>query len=176
MFRAHVKPREVNSMHLKFVPVTLLLLSSCQGTQSHDPSLLSFRMPEGSTLTLNKALEIPAGNTHALLQSGKLTTESDRNLYEISCRFDVRTFGPRMIEPEVFRIRRTEDGQRRASDAGIWAFFSEIHLDSDKGTDVIMLRCQSWGYGMDWHFSVADMETALGDYFTFTFSQNNKTN
>jgi hypothetical protein len=128
-------------------------------------------MPEGSTLTLNKAMEIPAGSTHALLQSGELTTESKSNQYEVSCRFDVRSFGPRNIEPEEFRIRRTEDGQRRVSDAGIWSFFSEIHLDSDKGTDVIMLRCQSWSYIMHWHFSVADMQKALGNYFTFTFPE-----
>lgn len=158
-------------MSIRFLSFGLLLLTACQGMQSHDPSLLNFRMPEGSTLSLNKALEIPAGKTHALLQFGELTTESESNLYEVSCRFDLRSFGPRTIEPEVFRIRRTEDGQRRASDAGIWAFFSEIHLDSDKGTDVIMLRCQSWGFAMNWHFSVADMQTALGDYFTFTFAQ-----
>ena len=156
-------------MNMKTIPSVVLLLTACQGTQSHDPALLTFRMPEGSTLTLNKVLEIPAGNTHALLQFGELTTESRSNLYEVSCRFDVRSFGPRTIEPEIFRIRRTEDGQRRASDAGIWVFFSEIHLDSDKGTDVIMLRCQTWGYGMNWHFSVSDVQTTLGDYFTFTF-------
>ena len=159
-------------MTLKTIPVVAVLLTACQSTQSHNPSLLSFRMPDGSTLTLNKALEIPAGSTHALLQSGELTTESEANLYEVSCRLDLKAFGPRTIEPEEFRIHRTEDGQRRVSDAGIWAFFSEIHLDSDKGTDVIMLRCSSWGYGMHWHFSVADMQTALGDYFTFTYPQN----
>ena len=161
-------------MHIKLIPLgsLLLTLTACQGTQSHDPSLLSFRIPEGSTLTLNKPLEIPTDNAHALFQSGELTTESNSNLYEVSCRFDVGSFGPRIIEPEDFRIHRTEDGQLRASDAGIWEFFSEIHLDSDKGTDVIMLRCQSWGYGMHWHFSVADMQTALGNYFTFTFPKN----
>ena len=156
-------------MNIKTFPVVLLLLTACQGTQSHDPSLLSFRMPEGATLSLDKVLEIPAGHTHAQLQSGQVTTEWDSSLYEISCRFDVSAFGPRTIEPEVFRIRRTEDGSRRASDGGIWVYFSEVHLDSDRGTDVIMLRCQRWGYNLDWHFSVADMTTALGDYFTFAF-------
>lgn len=160
-------------MHIKLLSTgsLLLTLTACQGTQSHDPSLLSFRIPEGSTLALDKPVEIPAGNTHALFQSGSLITESGSNLYEVSCRFEVRSFGPRTIEPEVFRIRRTEDGQRRASDAGLWVFFSEIHLESDKSTDIIMLRCQSWGYGMNWHFSVTDMKTALGDYFTFNFAQ-----
>ena len=158
-------------MHLKAMPIVLLMLASCQMTQSQDPSSLTFSMPEGSTLTLNKELSIPAGNTHALLQSGKLITIRERNQYNIHCRFETRTFGPRTIEPEVFRIRRTEDGQRRISDAGIWLFFSEIYLDSDKGTDVIMLRCQTWGSRMDRNFTVTEMEPTLGDYFTFNFPQ-----
>lgn len=148
-----------------------LLLASCQTLQSDDPSSLSFRMPPGSTLSLDKALDIPAGHTHALLQDGRQITTAERNEYRINCRFDVRSFGPRTIEPEVFRIRRTEDGQRRISDAGIWLFFSEIHLDSDKGTDVIMLRCQTWGSGMDRNFTVTEMGPTLGDYFRFTFPQ-----
>ena len=156
-------------MYIKAMPIVLFTLASCQMTQTKDPSSLTFRMPEGSTLALNKDLEIPAGNTHALLQSGQLITERDRNQYDINCRFETRTFGPRTIEPEVFRIRRTEDGQRRISDAGIWLFFSEIHLDSDKGTDVIMLRCQTWGSRMDRNFTVTEMEPTLGDYFSFSF-------
>ena len=158
-------------MHLKAVPVILLALTSCQATQTHDPSSLTFRIPEGSTLALNKDLDIPAGSTHALLQSGKSISKSDRNQYNINCRFETRTFGPRTIKPEVFRIRRTEDGQRQISDAGIWLFFSEIHLESDKGTDVIMLRCQTWGSRMDRNFTVTEMKPTLGDYFTFTFPQ-----
>lgn len=156
-------------MHLIYIPVVLLLITACQGTKSSDPSSSAFRIPQGSTLTLNKELEIPAGSTHALLQSGRLTTAKDSSLYEISCRFDTSSFGPKTIEPEEFRIRRTEDGQREASKGGIWAYYSEIYLDSDKGTDVVMLRCQTWGYNIHWHFSVADMKAALGDYFTFTF-------
>jgi hypothetical protein len=158
-------------MHVKYIPVVLLLLTSCQGTQSRDPASLSFRIPEGSTLTLNRQLEIPAGNTHALLQSGRPISAGDNDLYEISCRFDTRSFGPRTIEPEAFSIRRTEDGSRRASDGGLWVYYTELHLDSSKGTDVNMLRCQRWGYNLHGHFTVAEMETALGDYFTFTFPE-----
>lgn len=163
-------------MYLKAMPIVLLMLASCQMTQTQDPSSLTFRMPEGSTLTLNKELSIPAGNTHALLQSGELITVRERNQYDIHCRFETRTFGPRTIEPEVFRIRRTEDGQRRISDAGIWLFFSEIYLDSDKGTDVIMLRCQTWGSRMDRNFTVTEMEPTLGDYFTFSFPSTEPSN
>jgi len=156
-------------MSLKIIPVVVLVLSSCQSMQSDDPSSLSFKMPGGSTLALNKDLEIPDGKTHALLQAGKLTTERDRDDYKLNCRFDVKTFGPRTIKPEVFKIRRTEDGQEKVSDAGIVRFYSDVYLDSDKGTDVIKLTCQEWGGKIDRNFTVTEMETALGDYFTFTF-------
>lgn len=160
-------------MHLLYIVVILLLMTSCQNTRSIDPSSLSFRMPEGSTLSLNTQLEIPAGNTHALLQYGKVITDKDRNQYEISCRFDLKSFGPSIIEPETYKVRRTEAGSWIASQGGIWEYFTEIHLDSDKGTDVIMMRCQRWGYNLHWHFSADEMKTALGDYFTFTFPHNN---
>lgn len=158
-------------MKLEYIPIAALVLSSCQSMHSDDPSSMSFRMPEGSTLTLNKDLVITEGNTHALLQNGKVITTAERNDYSINCRFDVRSFGPRTIKPEVFRVRRTEDGHRRVSDAGIFRYYSDIYLDSDNGTDVIKLACQVWGYGTERNFTVTEMEPTLGDYFTFTFPQ-----
>ena len=157
-------------MITKSIPiVVVLLLSSCQSMHTADPSSLSFKVPDGSTLSLNKDLEVPDGNTHALLQAGHLTTEKNRHEYNINCRFDVETFGPRTIKPEVFKIQRTEDGQIMVSQGGILRFYSDVYLQSDKGTDVIKLTCQQLGYTMDRTFSIAEMETALGDYFTFTF-------
>ena len=156
-------------MNLRLIPMVVLLLNSCQSMQSTDPTSLSFSIPDGSTLSLNKDLEIPDDKTHALLQAGKLTTGKNRDKYKLNCRFDVKTFGPRTIRPEVFKIRRTEDGQEKVSDAGIVRFYSEVYLDSDKGTDVIKLTCQEWGGKIDRNFTVSEMEAALGDYFTFTF-------
>lgn len=120
---------------------------------------------------MNEDLEIPEGKTHALLQAGKLRTERNKDDYKLNCRFDVKKFGPRTIMPEVFKIRRTEDGQEKVSDAGIVRFYSDVYLDSDKDTDVIKLTCQEWGGKIDRTFTVSEMETALGDYFTFTFRQ-----
>jgi hypothetical protein len=157
-------------MHVKYLPIAALLLSSCATTQSTDPSKLSFKIPEGSTLALNKALEIPDGKTHTALQYGKTTTDKDRDDYKLNCRFDVKKFGPRTIKPETFRIRRSEDGQEWISQtAGILRNYTDVFLDSDKGTDVIKLSCQEQGYQMDRTFTISEMETALGEYFTFTF-------
>jgi hypothetical protein len=159
-------------MHMKLLPVTVILISACTTTQSTDPSKLSFKIPKGSTLALNKALEIPDNKTHATLQFGKVVTDRKRKDYNLNCRFDVKKFGPRKIEPEVFNIRRSEDGQEWISQAaGILRYYSDIYLDSDKGTDVIKVTCQEQGSKIDRNFTVSDIEKALGDYFTFTFPE-----
>jgi len=156
-------------MNPRLIPAAVLLLSSCQSMQSSDPSSLSFKIPDGSTISLNKDLDIADGKTHALLQAGKLTTDKDRDDYKLNCRFDVKDFGPRTIKPEVFKIQRNEDGRNMVSEGGIVRYYSDIYLKSDEGTDAIKLTCQQLGYTMDRSASVSEMQTALGDYFTFSF-------
>ena len=157
-------------MSIKLIPFAILLLSSCQTTQSTDPSQLTFKIPDGSTLSLNNNLEIPADKTHATLQFGKVTTDKERNDYKLNCRFDVKEFGPRTVEPEVFSIRRSESGQEWISQAaGLLRNYTDVFLDSNKGTNVIKLTCQEQGYAKDGTFTISEMETAVDDYFTFTF-------
>jgi len=158
-------------MNLKFIPVVILALSICQPAHSNDPSSLTFKIPEGSTLTLNQDLDIPDGKTHATLQFGKLMTDREKDDYKLNCRFDVKQFGPRTIKPEVFKIRRSEHGEETISEAGIIRFYSDIYLDSDKGTDVIKLTCQEQGGKIDRTFTIAEMDSALGGYFTFKFTK-----
>ena len=154
---------------LMLVPVIALI--ACSTMQSGDPSSLFFEIPEGSTLTLNNKLEIPPLSTHALIQAGRLLAENEKNEYEINCRFDVKGFGPRIIEPEIFRIRRTENGQEWFSYEVIMRFYTELYLESNKGTDVIKLECQRWGDGIDRNFTVSEMATALGSVFIFNFNK-----
>lgn len=131
--------------------------------------MLSFRVPGGSTLSLNEPIEIPAGRTHAFIQSGQLTTESARNQYYLGCRLNFREFGPRTIEPEVFTIRRDEHSEGWESRPNFYFYRSEIFLDSEKGTDVIKLECDRWAVPPSSNFSFADMQQTLGDYLTFNF-------
>ena len=56
-----------------------------------------------------------------------------------------------------------------AMEGALLRYYTDVFLDSNKGTDVIKLTCQEHGDATDRAFTVADMETALGDYFTFTF-------
>ena len=153
------------------LPILLsLVLSACVFMQSDDPALLSFRVPGGSELALKKAIDIPAGKTHALIQSGQVATESDRNQYHLSCRLNFREFGPRTITPEVFTIRRTEHREGWESRPNIYFYTSEIFLDSAKGTDIISMECGRWAVPPSFNFSFADMQQTLGDYVTFQFN------
>ena len=148
-----------------------LTASSCASMNSSDPDSLGFSIPEGSTLSLNKKLSISHRDTHAVVQQGKETTDKDKNDYAINCRLDLKEFGPRSIEPEDFRVTRTEDGQNWISQPSILRFYTEIYLSSAKGTDIIKMVCQEYGDQTDRNFTVAEMQAALGDYFTFTFAE-----
>jgi hypothetical protein len=147
-----------------------ILLSACQSIPSDNPGSLSFRVPPGSTLSLNKNLDIADGNTHVMIQSGRLTTEQKRNNYVVACRVNFRDFGPRTIEPEVFNILRTEDGEGWVSRPNIYSYTTEIYLGSEKGTDIIKIVCNTWAMPPSVNFSYAEIEQALGDYFTFSFN------
>ena len=148
-------------------------LSACSAMQSNDPDSMYFDIAEGSTLSLNKKLTIPANDTHAVVQLGKEIKDKDKNEYAINCRLDVKEFGVRTLEPEDFKITRTEDGQNWISHPSILRFYTEIYLRSDKGTDIIKMVCQEYGDQTDRNFTVAEMQDALGDVFTFKFATEN---
>ena len=155
------------------IPILLLaslILSACQSMHSNDPSQLSFRVPAGSTLSLNKAVEIPAGKTHVYVQSGRVGAESDGNLYDLGCRLNFKAFGPRTVNPEVFNIVRTADREGWESRPNIYFYSTEVFLASEKNTDVISMLCRTWAVPPSFNFSYADMEQTLGNYFTFAFN------
>ena len=147
-----------------------LIVSACQSVATDNPAELSFRVPPSSTLSLNKKIDIAEGNTHVMFQSGKITTEKQRNNYVVACRVNFRNFGPRTVEPEVFKILRTEDTEGWVSRPNIYSYTTEIYLGSDKGTDIIKIVCNTWAMPPSVNFSYAEIEQALGDYFTFSFN------
>lgn len=157
-------------MRLTILPIVILLLASCQSLHSSDPDSMFFSIPKGSILSLNKKLTISSSNTHAVVQGGKEIADKDRKDYAINCRLDFKEFGPRTIEPEDFKITRTEDGKNWISQPSILRFYTEIYLTSDKGTDIIKMVCQEYGGTIDRNFTVAEMQNALGDYFSFSFA------
>ena len=156
-------------MKLFALSTFIFVLCSCASTPSDDPDSLNFQIPPGSTLSLNKPLTISEGKTHVYIQANQQSTEKKVNRYDINCRLDFREFGPRTIEPEKFRVTRTEDGQEWYSYPNIRRFDTIVYLESDKDTDIIMLDCEYWGDRFDRNFTVAEMQQSLGELMTFTF-------
>lgn len=150
--------------------LTAVILSACSSMQSNDPNSMYFDIPAGSTLSLNKKLTIPSNDTHAVVQQGKEIKDREKNEYVINCRLDVKKFGVRTLEPEDFKITRTEDGTNWISYPSILRFYTEVYLSSDKGTDIIKMVCQEYGDQKDRNFTVAEMQQALGDIITFKFA------
>jgi hypothetical protein len=157
---------------MKNIPLflTCITLGACASMHSDDPHSLFFDIPEGSTFSLNKKLTIDHHDTHALIQHGKVINDNDKNDYDINCRIEFRNFGPRTVEPEVFKITRTEDGRTIISVGNIVRYWTEVYLSSDKGTDIIKMVCQEYDGIEGKNFPVADMQNALGDYVTINFA------
>lgn len=152
--------------------IVVLCLPSCSMLHSSDPASLAFSIPAGSNLVLRETLPIEHNNTHATIQFGKFISERDRRDYEVNCRIDFREFGPREIEPESYRISRSEDGNHWVSQAAVMRYYTEVQLESDRGTDVIEMVCQQYGSQTDNHFTVADMQATLGDIVRFELAGN----
>lgn len=149
---------------------TLFFLSACAALHSNNPDSEFFDIPKGSTLSLNDKLDIPHNDTHAVIQYGKEIADKDRHNYDVNCRLNFKKFGPRTIEPEDFKVSRTEDGENWISQASsILRYYTEIYLTSDKGTDIIKMVCQQYGDPSDYHFTVNEIEKTLGNYLSFTF-------
>jgi hypothetical protein len=157
-------------MKLILLTLAAFLISSCQSMHSNDPNSLFFSIPEGSTLSLDKEMTISSSNTHGTIQAGKLINDDAREFYDINCRLDFKKFGPRTIEPEEFSITRTEDGQNWISQPSILRFYTEVYLASDKDTDIIKMVCQIYGDANDRNFTVAEMQTALGDFINIKYT------
>ena len=155
-------------------PLILLIIvsviSSCASLHSNDPNSMFFSIPEGSTLSLNNEMTLSHEVTHGLIQFGKEITDIDREFFEINCRLDFKKFGPRTIEPEIFTITRTIDGQNWVAQPTRLRFYTEVYLASNKDTDVIKMVCQIYGDPSDRNFTVAEMQTALGDFITINYA------
>ncbi|MBT8120637.1 MAG: hypothetical protein KJN89_13070 [Gammaproteobacteria bacterium] len=150
--------------------LSAVTISACSTMHSSDPDSLYFQIPAGSTLSLNQKLTIPGNDTHAVVQQGKEIKDRDKNEYAINCRVDVKEFGVRTLEPEDFKVTRTEDGQNWISHPSIMRFYTEVYLSSSRGTDIIKMVCQEYGSQNDRNFTVAEMQQALGDILTFKFA------
>lgn len=154
-----------------FVIILLAVsLTACNTAATRDVSSFAFRIPSGSKLVLNEAVQIPSGQAHLKFQHGVMSGAVDE--YSTNCRFNVYDLGPTRIEADTFTISRASSGQEWAIHPNIMRFYREIPLKSETQKGVTKLVCQHWEEVLGGrNVTVPQMQEALGRYFSFEFAQ-----
>jgi hypothetical protein len=147
-----------------------LALAGCNTAQTRDINSPFYKVPPGSTIILNKDLDIPTGEAHIDLQDGSPAAAVGN--YNVSCSFRVRNLGPSTIKADTFKIRETSPGQEWVSRPDIMSFYREFRLESARQPDVMKFVCQDWDGPITGRpVSVPEMQKAVGSYVTFSFAQ-----
>lgn len=146
------------------------LLAGCQAGASFTFDSAAYRIPSGSEVVLNREINIPAGSAHVKLQHGQLASSVSE--YEVNCEFRVRDLGPRLVPPGSFIVTRSGDSREWAISPYTVRFFKTVTLEPAQDTGRVYLMCQKWDdvYGGR-SISIAEMQEALGDYFSLGSGQ-----
>lgn len=145
-------------------------LAGCQSMATNDRGSIWFRMPPDSRLVLHRELVIPAQRAHVMLQHGKVLTAASE--FEVACRFEVRDLGPRVIRPDTFLITAYSSQREWVNQPHTKRYYKTIRLQSAHQADILPMVCAY----TDWPFrgravTQAEIEEALGDYFSFQLSE-----
>jgi len=146
------------------------LLAGCEGllASKYDVNSEFYKIPAGSKLILHRPLDIPAGRTHVVIQSGR--SGAGANEYAVNCEFEVRTLGPGKVQPDTFDITWAEMSRQWISQPNIMRYFRILHLQSAAQPDVMKLMCQDWDVPLlGRNITVPEMRAALGDVITLEF-------
>jgi hypothetical protein len=144
----------------------------------------------GSTIRLHMPLVIASDKVSVYMQWGKLMDFKFLDLYQPSCKFEIRTMQQRsrIVEPDQFKIVRViRDAEfveynRQYLASLLMTFFdnsptavvysTELYLHSEKQPDVLRLTCSYWEDPMDAsHLTVNQIQEAMGNILTLDTNQ-----
>ena len=153
-------------MKALYVMTMSLALAGCQSMATDDRSSIWFKMPGGAELVLNRSLTIPAQRAHVMLQHGTAAVAASE--LEVACRFEVRDLGPRIIQPDTFLITDYSSQQEWVNYPHTKRFYKTIRLQSKQQSGIMPMVCEYSDWPMPGRpVTQAQIEEALGDYFTF---------
>jgi hypothetical protein len=91
----------------------VLILFGCQQAPVYDETSPYSRIPVGSRIVLQEALEVPKGHTRVFLQHGKTLAKHQLNQYYPHCNFEVRAVsdGSTRIKPDTFFVTAVAEGE-----------------------------------------------------------------
>ncbi|HKJ95827.1 MAG TPA: hypothetical protein VKA32_09395 [Gammaproteobacteria bacterium] len=158
----------------------LVLVAGCAGLGGRAP----YTVPEGSTLTLRKSVELPAGPFSIWIQDGRYALRAVDD-YRPFCKLHGKTSSTSgvTLQPTRFRIvevryrydiaaargavRVASLALRESGDDELTMIQTQMKLHSDEPTPLDTVTCMKRGFvRRDSFLSVEDIRTALGDYFT----------
>ena len=144
-------------------------LVGCTTTGSTDPTSISFKVPKGSKLVLNREVRIAELYSHAKFQNGEQTPGVDE--YQVNCNLEQQDLGPATITPDTFLIKNSSSQREWINQPHTMRFYKVFNLHSDKQPGVSRLICQDWDWPlMGRPVTIAEIQQALGDIFTFQFA------
>lgn len=103
--------------------------------------------PVGSTLTLNRAVSIPAGEVRVFLQHGEVFRKSDFDRYEPSCSLELRKLAdvPRSIEPDQFIVTKVQRLMQQVVDnKGTPSGLMKVGSDNISGKPMVVHGYHLW--------------------------------
>ena len=166
------------------VLTSALLLVACESQVIIDVNSQFYSVPLGSEFVLNRDISIPADNTSAYLQYGKLVASRDVDFYKPHCKFELYTISTkaRVVKPDTFVVIKIVDQREDVSVAapryaGLGFSYGDgplhltystaMYLESNIQPDVFRLDCKRWDDpAIGEYLSINEMRDALGDYFT----------
>lgn len=178
-------------MKIHLLVLLTLSLTACQSTAELPKTSPYFKIPVGSYLVLNQALEIAPTSATVRLQFGQIISRFDTQDFEPTCVLESNNVDAtaQRIEPDRFKIIRVRQGDnalsaqaqpptglisvstRFVSGGGRQYFKTELFLRSEKQPQVLAMTCQHAREAGSTLFelrplTVAEIQQALGAYFT----------
>lgn len=174
----------------------IVLLTACTPVHHYGVNSPYYLVPEGSSLTLEKTLELGPDQATVYLQCGRPVASSEVEEWAPHCFLELRTVSSewRQVVPgefEIYKVTREVSPlwvrvpTRVASidsGGGLSQLYyrTRFYLRSASHPDVYRLNCQvdrmeAQGLSLQSHLSVADFRKTLEGIFTLTLAQRSQT-
>ncbi len=165
-----------------FVALAMVTLPACQSLRENQSQWhRAHDVPAGSTVSLARVIDIPAGRANVFIQGGKVQSYHATDLYSPYCELVLRgdLNRARTVQPDTFEIYRSVQevnpiyGAQTSGVADVLGsgesrqmYQTTMYLQSKRQPQVYQLVCGHWVYASsDDYLTVAQIRSVLGKLF-----------
>jgi len=178
------------------IAFTILLSTGCQKNMVVDETSPYSSVPTGSTLILNKPINIQPEQVAAFVQHGDIVQAGRFDIYRPNCKFELFKISTqsRTVQPGKFAITQVVDEMETvqrskpvflamnshsqsepvswgmmlgASENEMYNYATAMYLSSETQPDVYRMTCKHWESIIDDNYlSIKQMREAMGEWFT----------